>query len=480
MRKLLAATMLASTTLATAAAAAVPTLVLAAGEGRLTGAAVRGTTRPSTAGRAYATGFAKAGDTAAFRFPAAAGVYDVRLRYRSPGGHKGVSVIVNGTTSDVMFPQTGDDWSTFDAGRVEMSAGTNDLSVGGGWGHYDLDAVELVPTSIAIPPKPTGSLCDPRATPASHELMRRLLSGYGATTWAGGYGDREQAYVAAHAGGRVPAIFGVDLMDFSPSRVERGTDPSAIVNDALRHHVAGQAVTVSWHWNAPAGLLDRVDHVGGKPVDRRWYKGFNADATTFDVAAALRDPTSPQYALLLRDIDAIAVPLRQLADAGVPVLWRPLHEAEGGWFWWGAHGPGPSVALWRLLHDRLTDHHGLHNLIWVYSATILGDPRWYPGDDVVDVVGVDAYPSDNRDALSQMWLHWSAVAAGKPLAVTEFGGVPDVGRMFRLGCPWLYFVSWNEPNGPATTGAAEVGRRYAEGHVGDLAAWRRSADHAGR
>ena len=223
-----------------------------------------------------------------------------------------------------------------------------------------------------------------------------------------------------------------------------------------------------------------VDRVGGKPVDRRWYKGFNADATTFDVAAALRDPTSPQYALLLRDIDAIAVPLRRLADANVPVLWRPLHEAEGGWFWWGAHGPGPSVALWRLLHDRLTNYHGLHNLIWVYSATILGDPRWYPGDDVVDVVGVDAYPSDNRDALSQMWLHWSAVAAGKPLAVTEFGGVPDVGRMFRLGCPWLYFVSWTEPEGPGKTGAAEVARRYAEGQVGDLARWQMTAGHDGR
>ena len=96
---------------------------------------------------------------------------------------------------------------------------------------------------------------------------------------------------------------------------------------------------------------------------------------------------------MIRDIDAIAVELTKLRDAHVPVLWRPLHEAEGGWFWWGAQGPKNYVRLYRLLYDRLTKVHKLDNLIWVYTSG--GKPEWYPGDDVVDIIGADAYPDDN-------------------------------------------------------------------------------------
>ena len=455
---------------------------LPATSGRFSGATTRATTRPDHDGDGYVTNFLAAGDAVTFRVPvAAAGVYDVRLRYCSSGGFRGVTVRANGVGLHVMFPQTGDAWETFDAGRVELAAGDNEVSVGGGWGHYDLDSVDLTPSALSSPPPVRADLCDPLATPATRRLMARLVASAGSTTLAGGYGEADDAYVAAHAAGRRPAVHGADLMDFSPSRVARGSDPSAVVADVLRHAADGQAITLSWHWNAPAGLVDAVGkRPDGTTADRRWYKGFDADATTFDVAAAVADEHSAGYQLLLADIDAIAVPLQRLADAGVPVLWRPLHEADGGWFWWGAHGPGPYVRLWRLMHDRLTRVHRLHNLAWVYSCSTIGDPRWYPGPDVVDVVGVDAYPSDDRDPLGQVWQHWSAAAPAKPLAVTEFGGVPDVARMHRLGYPWLYFVSWTAPEGPAKTGPAEVGRRYADGHVGDLAGWRTMADRVGR
>ena len=452
------------------------TIHLPAASGRLTGATTRATTRPDHSGEGYATNFAKAGDAVAFRFRATAGVYDVRLRYCSPGGHKGTQVRVNGVAVDAMLPPTDAAWATVEAGRVELVAGENDLSVGGGWGHYDVDAVDLTPAVIAPTSRPSTELCDPQATPAARQLMRRLVAGYGSVTLAGGYGTAEEAYVAAHAGGRRPAIYGADLMDFSSSRIARGADPKGIVEDVLRHARGGQAVTLSWHWNAPAHLLDAMGkRPDGRADDRRWYRGFNADASTFDLAIALASPSSPEYRLIVSDIDAVAAPLRRLADAGVPVLWRPLHEADGGWFWWGAKGPGPFVALWRLMHDRLTRVHGLHNLIWVYSHTNKVDRRWYPGDGFVDVVGIDAYPADNRDPLGQSWLDGVSMAPAKLRAVTEFGGVPDVARMHRLGLPWAYFVSWHEPNGPATTGPVEVGRRYGQGHLSDLARWAREA-----
>lgn len=83
----------------------------------------------------------------------------------------------------------------------------------------------------------------------------------------------------------------------------------------------GPRLTCYIDWNAPSGLID----IEGK----EWWRGFYTDSVTFDVAAALADTTNPDYLLLIRDIDAIAVQLKRLADANVPILWRPLHEAEG-------------------------------------------------------------------------------------------------------------------------------------------------------
>ena len=181
---------------------------------------------------------------------------------------------------------------------------------------------------------------------------------------------------------------------------------------------AGYVLGFCWHWNAPTNLMNTPGH--------EWWRAFYTDSTTFDVAAALANTNSAEYSLLLRDIDAIAVQLKKVASSNnIPMLWRPLHEASGGWFWWGAKGPEPFKALWRLLYNRLTTYHNLHNLIWVLTNE---DPDWYPGHDVVDIVGVDAYPSDPSDSLSTSWEALKAQFDGvKLLTLSEFGGVPGHG-----------------------------------------------------
>lgn len=68
-------------------------------------------------------------------------------------------------------------------------------------------------------------------------------------------------------------------------------------------------------------------------AENPWWSGFYTRATDFNVATALADTTNANYTLILRDIDAIAVQLKRFEDASVPVLFRVLHEAEGGWFW---------------------------------------------------------------------------------------------------------------------------------------------------
>ncbi|GAA3289499.1 hypothetical protein GCM10020295_01520 [Streptomyces cinereospinus] len=222
-------------------------------------------------------------------------------------------------------------------------------------------------------------------------------------------------------------------MDYSPSRVERGTS-SKEVEHALAWHGRGGITAFVWHWNAPAGLVDEPG--------REWWRGFYTDATTFDLAAALADPSSEEYRLLLRDIDAVAAQLSRLRDAGVPVLWRPLHEAEGGWFWWGAKGPGPTKELYRLMYDRLVGHHGLHNLLWVWNSL---DPGWYPGDDVVDIVSADIYPpAGDHSAQSGAYERLvELVDDTRLVALSENGPIPDPDLTRAYQAHWSYFTTWS-------------------------------------
>lgn len=443
------------------------TIHLEADKATLTGSTVQ-TKLPGFTGSGYAGEFQTDGAKAVWTIPhARAGLYRVVIRYATPYGVKSYDLVVNGSRLSGMFAATNGAWADQPAGQVELQSGANTVSIEKGWGYYDIDAIDLAPTIAAPALKaPPLTPSDTQATPQARVLLRTVASAYGTKTLSGQYDTDDTRYVQTTTG-KTPALMGGDLIEYSPSRLAHGSDPKNESERLIQAAKAGQIVTLSWHWNAPAGLIDNKNAlVDGKPTDEAWYKGFNANATTFDVQRALADPHSPEYALLLRDIDAIAVQLQKFSDAGVPVLWRPLHEAEGGWFWWGAHGPQPFKQLWQLMHDRLTHVHHLHNLIWVYSDTQSLSPAWYPGDDVVDIVGVDAYPSDVADPLSSTWETMLAQhGRRKLLALTEFGGVPDVDKMRRYGVRWAYFVSWTGDVGPHKMTADTLKRLYQEPSV---------------
>lgn len=168
-------------------------------------------------------------------------------------------------------------------------------------------------------------------------------------------------------------------MDYTQGRIDRGAS-STDIEKAIAFAQRGGIVTFAWHWNAPAGLYDSES----KP----WWAAFRSDHSDFNLATALKDTTNANYTLLMKDIDTIAIQLKRLQDAEVTVLWRPLHEAEGKWFWWGAQGPEPCKQLWHIMYERLTVKHGLNNLVWVWNSVA---PDWYPGNDAVDMVSADTY-----------------------------------------------------------------------------------------
>jgi mannan endo-1,4-beta-mannosidase len=416
-----------------------------------------GVTRSSAvggfSGTGYVTGFTAETDRVSWNFPATPGPYRMLIRFRSPFGQKGFEGSLNGVAFSGMFPQRSS-FGVYDAGLVTLRE-ANSMHIGGGWSYYDIDAVLLTPEVPVLPKAVPGVPVNPNATPMARALLARVVEGYGDVTFAGQNDTRDLALIQSLSG-RLPAIVEGDFMDYSPSRIAYGANPGRHTENFISlAKNDGAMVSMAWHWNAPTKLVNSGDYP--------WWRGFYTQGTTFDIAATLANPSGSDYQALIRDIDAIAVQLRKFADADVPVLWRPLHESEGGWFWWGAKGPEPFKELWRLTYDRLTNHHKLDNLIWVLTSE---NPAWYPGHDVVDIVGVDAYVSDRSDTLSSRWSPLLARFDGiKPLALTEFGGVPDIDAMKQIGVTWAYFVSWNGTYGPSLETPEKVDRIYNSASV---------------
>jgi mannan endo-1,4-beta-mannosidase len=173
-----------------------------------------------------------------------------------------------------------------------------------------------------------------------------------------------------------------------------------------------------------------------------WYRNFYTEATSFDVANAMSNVNSNDYKLLVRDIDAIASQLKRVRDANIPVLWRPLHEAEGGWFWWGAKGPDACKKLYRLMYDRMTNYHGLNNLLWVWNSV---NSSWYPGNDVVDVVSTDYYgTAGDHSSQSNLYKSLRSLTGNtKAIALGEVGNIPDPVNTRQDGANWAYWMVWN-------------------------------------
>jgi mannan endo-1,4-beta-mannosidase len=116
-------------------------------------------------------------------------------------------------------------------------------------------------------------------------------------------------------------------------------------------------------------------------------------------------------------------------------------EGSGGWFWWGTKGPEAYVGLWKFLYDRLTYHHGINNLIWIWNGQAA---EWYPGDEYVDIIGEDIY-TEKRDYSSQSYRFFKATeypGAPKLVTLAETGVVPDIGNMFDNGVCWSWYTTW--------------------------------------
>jgi hypothetical protein len=289
----------------------------------------------------------------------------------------------------------------------------------------------------ASPAFAIDTLVAPNPSPEAQSLMAYFSDIYGQKILSGqqeGWrGTNVLSFELSHitnTTGKLPAVLGLDLAgvtrtEDSPWRRWRHAAAERAIDWYVNRH---GIVSLCWHWTAPIG--ERVVYTKD---------------TRFDLRRALAEGTE-EHAAVLRDLDAVAAELKLLQDARVPVLWRPLHEANGRWFWWGAQGPEPCNKLWRLMFERFTSHHKLDNLIWVFSpgaSTDLAD--WYPGDEYVDIIGQDHYPMDgNHDPAKDIFDQLTAFGHGNKLVgLSENGPIPDPDRLVSAQAGWLFFVTWS-------------------------------------
>jgi mannan endo-1,4-beta-mannosidase len=198
--------------------------------------------------------------------------------------------------------------------------------------------------------------------------------------------------------GQWPALLGTDYADFA-----RGSLTSQAPNQAaIEYWKAGGLVTISVHLYNPA------NPTGGGLRDQ----GVDLNS--------LLSPEGDTHARWMQELDLIAAGLQELKEAGVVVLWRPFHEMNGGWFWWGAKDPETFIKLWRHMFEYLTKVKGLDNLLWVYSPNH-GDKTaaYYAGNHYVDLVGLDAY-TDFVDP-GHIKGYADVAKIEKPFGFTEYG-----------------------------------------------------------
>ncbi|MBR3760454.1 MAG: glycoside hydrolase [Ruminococcus sp.] len=388
-----------------------------------------------------------------------AGLYEMNVCYCEPyDTNKKVQYLqVNGVNQGELSFVYNLEFEETSGGVVNLKKGKNTIELKAYWGYTFFDYLTLTPADKSLTNlTPTRTLSNPNASDSAKRLYSYLCDQYGKHIIAG-----QQEYCGEHnynlwadpdtfikdneaefeyimeQTGKQPAIRGIDLLAYRSNTDWMDHAPERAIEWVNEYK---GIATLTWHWNVPS-----VE--GGEEVAFYVESTGNTPFTTFSITKALEEGTW-ENKQLLADIDAIAAELTKLKEADVPVLWRPLHEAEGAWFWWGAEGPEPCKQLYKLLYDKLTNEYGLDNLIWVWTGyTFPTSAAWYPGDDVVDMVGYDKYNAvDGMPNLSSIASTFYSLVQStdgqKMVAMTENDSIPSLENLINDKAGWLYFCPW--------------------------------------
>lgn len=306
-----------------------------------------------------------------------------------------------------------------------------------------LSVLPLLHLSAQIAPKPIDKKATKQVVGLYNYLRndvwgKKVLSGCQAR-WDYNTTDADEV---SKRTGQYPAV---NIFDFQHFRLER---VNYLADTAKDWYQSGGIVGFIWHWSVPVDTL---------MTDSKGYSFYTPSAaktpqsgTTFSPRRALQQGT-PENAVLMRDLKRITSLLLHYQKQGIPIIWRPFHEAAGNtnrggnaWFWWGSDGASTFKQLY-LFMQRYLMSHGVHNLIYVWTSE-LDDDDWYPGDQFVDIVARDQYHiSTNHGSYKEQFDLLSRKYPHKMLALAECDCLPSAEAMMRDGAKWLYVAPWTGP-----------------------------------
>lgn len=236
-----------------------------------------------------------------------------------------------------------------------------------------------------------------KETVALHRNLHRLskkhiLFGHQhATEYGHGWSDEPGRSDVKSVSGSHPAVIGVDFSGLT-GRSQQSIDA---YRERLRATIVdtydrGGVTTAAWHFSNPVSRngFNWVDSVSAPAVRHLIPGGSHHE----------------QYKAILRTLGDLAHSVRGRDGKLAPVIFRPYHEFDGNWFWWGkAHcTPDEFKSLWRFTVGYLRDSLQVHNFIYTFSPDCLFTTteqylERYPGDEWVDMVGVDNYADFGRN-----------------------------------------------------------------------------------
>jgi len=274
----------------------------------------------------------------------------------------------------------------------------------------------------------------PDASQEARALLRAITRISGRNTLSGQHNlaNTRSSYSeqVQKATGKTPAIWSSDF-GFAATGDDAITGRDALSAEAKRQFADGCVIALTWRAvrpveDEPSGLKNSVQ---AKLADEQWQELLTA-------GSPLRKRWEAQ-------VDVIAGYLKQLRDSRIPVLWRPYAEANGAQYWWaGRAGDNGSSALYKQLFERLATYHKLNNLIWVWTATTdseAGAPEsFYPGSSYCDLLAAGVHDGNYAQALYDSM---GKLAAGKPIALGEVGGVPTP-AVLKSQMKWTWFMVW--------------------------------------
>lgn len=327
---------------------------------------------------------------------------------------------------------------------VFLTEGKSSVAISAEDGNIAVDYLEISNnTSLKdIGYDTNGTLSNVNAGESARNLMKFLTENYGKYVITGQYASDEtnkEIDLIYSITGKKPVIRFSALETSYINYDESFKD----IDACAEWYRNGGIVGLMWYWRSP----DEKASVYADETDFR----LSEAVTDMDIANMSQEDIRGLYGEgkiskecygIILDIDNMAGQLMSLKNKGIPVLWRPLHEASGEWFWWGASGADDYRWLWKLMYTRMTEYFELDNLIWVWNGQ---SKEYIVPSDTFDIASMDIYISPDKDYGSQYEYFASLqkfIGKDKIIALSECSSIPNIDLVFRDNSVWSFFGLW--------------------------------------